>query len=378
MAANDPMVVGIGRSPYSRNSGRTTQGLAVDACRAAIVDAGMQLADVDGIIEFNVGDSANSLNVAYGLGLPGLRLPVDLMAGGNVVTQAVAMACMAVQSGKCKAVLVYRSLNSRSGQRIGTYTGDIRIGGDDQYGAPHGYMAPGQWFAMWCRRYMHENGTTYEDLGQVAITTRAHAVPNEAAIMREPITMEQYLASRWIYDPFRLFDCALEADGACAILVTTREKARDLAQTPVQMLDEETFMARHPDSWENMGNLFSAHSAPPLWQRTGLTPADMDFACIYDCFTFTTVGVIEDYGLCEKGGAGEYYRSGKATYGGECVINPHGGLLSEGYIHGMNHHYEAVLQLRHQGGARQVPDAKVALVTAGTGPFGGGLIYARA
>ena len=366
MAANDPMVVGIGRSPYSRNSGRTTQGLAVDACRAAIVDAGMQLADVDGIIEFNVGDSANSLNVAYGLGLPGLRLPVDLMAGGNVVTQAVAMACMAVQSGKCKAVLVYRSLNSRSGQRIGTYTGDIRIGGDDQYGAPHGYMAPGQWFAMWCRRYMHENGTTYEDLGQVAITTRAHAVPNEAAIMREPITMEQYLASRWIYDPFRLFDCALEADGACAILVTTREKARDLAQTPVQMLDEETFMARHPDSWENMGNLFSAHSAPPLWQRTGLTPADMDFACIYDCFTFTTVGVIEDYGLCEKGGAGEYYRSGKATYGGECVINPHGGLLSEGYIHGMNHHYEAVLH------------AKVALVTAGTGPFGGGLIYARA
>ena len=184
MAANDPMVVGIGRSPYSRNSGRTTQGLAVDACRAAIVDAGMQLADVDGIIEFNVGDSANSLNVAYGLGLPGLRLPVDLMAGGNVVTQAVAMACMAVQSGKCKAVLVYRSLNSRSGQRIGTYTGDIRIGGDDQYGAPHGYMAPGQWFAMWCRRYMHENGTTYEDLGQVAITTRAHAVPNEAEPVR--------------------------------------------------------------------------------------------------------------------------------------------------------------------------------------------------
>ena len=378
MAANDPMVVGIGRSPYSRNSGRTTGDLATEACRNAIADAGMALSDVDGIIEFNVGDSANSLNVAYALGLPGLRLPVDLMAGGNVVTQAVAMACMAVQSGRCKAVLVFRSLNSRSGQRIGTYTGDIRVGGDDQYGAPHGYMAPGQWFAMWCRRYMHEHGTTYEDLGQVAITTRKHAGPNEAAIMREPITMEQYLASRWIYDPFRLFDCALEADGACAILVTTREHARDLKQVPVQMLDEETFMGRHPDSWEDMGHLFSAHSAPPLWARTGLKPADMDFACIYECFTFTTVGVIEDYGLCEKGGAGEYYRSGKASYGGECVINPHGGLLSEGYIHGMNHHFEAVLQLRQQAGARQVPDAKVALVTAGTGPFGGGLIYARA
>lgn len=377
MAANDPMVVGIGRSPYSRNSGRTTASLAVEACRTAIADAGMDLSEVDGIVEFNVGDSVGSLNVAYALGLPGLRMPVDIQNGGNVVTLAVALACMAVQSGKCKSVLVYRSLNSRSGQRIGTYTGNLNIGGDDQYGAPHGYMAPGQWFAMYCRRYMHEFGTTYEDLGQIAITTRAHAGKNEAAIMREPITMEQYLASRWIYDPFRLFDCALEADGACAILVTSRERARSLQQVPVQMLDEETFMGRHPDSWEDMGHLFSARAAPPLWERTGLKPADMDFACIYDCFTFTTIGVIEDYGFCEKGGAGEYYASGKATYGGDCVINPHGGLLSEAYIHGMNHHYEAVLQLRHQAGERQVKDAQVALVTAGTGPFGGGLIYAR-
>jgi acetyl-CoA acetyltransferase len=377
MAANDPMIVGIGRSPYSRNSGRTTGGMAVEACRQAIADAGIPLSDVEGIVEYNPGDSENATSVAYALGLPGLRFPIDISAGGNVVTAAVALAAMAVQTGKCKAVLVYRSLNSRSGKRLGTFEGDLKIGASDQYGAPHGYMAPGQWFAMWCRRYMHEFGTTYEDLGQVAITTRAHAGPNEAAILREPFNMEQYLASRWIYDPFRLFDCALEADGACAVLVTTRDRARDLKQVPVHMVDEETFMAAHPDRWPDMGNLFSARSAPPLWERTGLKPSDMDFACIYDCFTFTTIGVMEDYGFCEKGGAGDYYRSGKATYGGECVINPHGGLLSEAYIHGLNHHYEAVLQLRHQAGARQVPDAKVALVTAGTGPFGGGLIYAR-
>lgn len=378
MSEHDPMVVGIGRTSYSRNSGRTTWAMAVDACRRAVEDAGLPMSEVDGIVEFNTGDSTGSLNVAYGLGLPGLRYPVDLMNGGNIVTLAVDLACQAVKTGKCKAVLVYRSLNSRSGKRLGTFTGNLEIGGDDQYGAPHGYMAPGQWFAMFCRRYMHEHGTTYEDLGEVAIVTRQHAVKNDWAIMRDPIDMDAYLASRWIYDPFRLYDCALEADGACAILVTSRERARDLKQTPIQMLDEETFMGRHPDSWEDFGNLFSAHSAPPLWQRTGLKPADMDFACIYDCFTFTTIGVMEDYGFCAKGEAGDYYRSGKATYGGECVINPHGGLLSEAYIHGMNHHYEAVLQLRHQAGERQVEDAKVALVTAGTGPFGGGLIYARA
>jgi acetyl-CoA acetyltransferase len=378
MSANDPMVVGIGRSPYSRNSGRTTWAMAVEACRLAVEDAGMDMSEVDGIVEFNTGDSTGSLNVAYGLGLPGLRYPVDIANGGNVVTIAVALAAQAVQTGKCKAVLVYRSLNSRSGKRLGTFTGNLAIGGDSEYGAPHGYMAPGQWFAMFCRRYMHEFGTTYEDLGEVAIVTREHAVKNDWAIMRDPIDMEKYLASRWIYDPFRLYDCALEADGACAILVTSRERARDLKQTPVQMLDEETFMGRYPDSWEDFGHLFSAKCAPPLWERTGLKPSDMDFACIYDCFTFTTVGVIEDYGFCGKGETGDYYRSGKATYGGDVVMNPHGGLLSEAYIHGMNHHYEAVLQLRHQAGERQVEDAKVALVTAGTGPFGGGLIYARA
>src|SRR5262245_51475283 len=136
MAENDPMVVGIGRSPYSRNSGRTTGGLAIEACRNAIADAGLPLSDVDGIVEFSAGDSTSSVNVSYGLGLPGLRYPVDLSGGGNVVTLAVALACMAVQSGKCKSVLVYRSLNSRSGRRFGTYEGNLAIAGDDQYGAP--------------------------------------------------------------------------------------------------------------------------------------------------------------------------------------------------------------------------------------------------
>jgi acetyl-CoA acetyltransferase len=332
---------------------------------------------VDGIVTYAGGDSASATEVAYALGLPGLRAPVDILGGGNVVTLAVAQACAMVQAGMCNAVLVFRSLNSRSGKRLGTFEGEQAFDGERQYGAPHGYLAPGQWFAMWCRRYMHEFGTTYEDLGRVAMVTRDHAAKNEAAIMREPITMEQYLASRWIYDPFRLYDCALEADGACAILVTTRERARDLAQPPIAMLGQESFLTRSTEQWPDMGHLFSAHCGPRLWDKTGLKPKDMQFACIYDCFTFTTVGVIEDFGFCAKGETGDYYASGKASYGGEVVMNPHGGLLSEAYIHGMNHHYEAVLQLRGQAGERQVAGAELALVTAGTGPYGGGLIYAR-
>lgn len=377
MGANDPMVVGIGRTDYSRNSGRTTAGLAVEACRQAVADAGIDLADVDGIISFAIGDSSHPLEVAQNMGLPGLRVPIEMGGGGNMVTLAVAQAAAAVKTGMCKAALVFRSLNSRSGKRFGTFTGNLEIEGDGQFGAPHGYLAPGQWFAMYCQRYMHDCGATQEDLGHIAITTRAHAVRNEAAILRTPLTMEEYLGSRRIYDPFRLYDCALEADGACAILITTRDRARDLQRHPVEMLDQETFMSRNPDTWPDMTRLFGTRAAPPLWERTGLAPKDMDLACIYDCFTFTTAAVVEDYGFCGKGEAGRYFASGQATYGGDCVINPHGGLLSEAYIHGMNHHFEAVMQLRHEAGERQVADARLALVTAGTGPYGGGLIYAR-
>jgi acetyl-CoA acetyltransferase len=371
------VIAGIGRTVYSRNSGRTTAALAVEACRGALDDAGMPASEVDGIVSFAVADSTSAAEIGYLLGLDGLRVPLDIVGGGNVVTLAVAQAVMAVESGASEAALVFRSLNSRSGKRFGTFEGALEVPGDGQYGAPHGYMAPGQWFGMYARRHMHEYGATYEDLGQIAIVTRSHAVRNEAAIARQPIDMETYLNSRFIYDPFRLYDCALEADGACALLVTTAERAADLKQHPIRMLGQESFMSPHTDQWPKMTDLYSAHVAPRLWDKVGLKPSDMQLACMYDCFTYTTLATVEDYGFCEKGGCGDYYTSGRATYGGDVVMNPHGGLLSEAYIHGLNHHYEAVLQLRRQAGERQVPDAELCLVTAGTGPYGGGLVYAR-
>ncbi len=126
-----------------------------------------------------------------------------------------------------------------------------------------------------------------------------------------------------------------------------------------------------------MSALYSANVGPRLWDMTGVTPGDMDVACLYDCFTYTTLATLEDYGFCEKGEGGRFFADGRATYGGDVVVNPHGGLLSEAYIHGMNHHFEAVLQLRGQAGERQVEDAALCLVSAGTGPYGGALIYGR-
>jgi acetyl-CoA acetyltransferase len=271
-------------------------------------------------------------------------------------------------------------MNGRSGFRFGTARERVvEAHGEMQFQAPHGYLVPPQWMAMWARRHQEVHGSTCEDLGQIAIVHNQHAQANRHALARAPLTMETYLASRWIDEPLRLYDCAFEADGAVALVVATEERARDLPREPVRILGycESSRHGGSWDQWPDMTRMCSESVAPRLWKKTGLRPADIDVACIYDCFTYSAMVGLEDFGFCERGQVGAYYAAGRATYGGDVVVNPHGGLLAEGYLHGFNHHFEAVLQLRGDAGARQVPDARLALVTAGAGPVGGALVYAR-
>jgi acetyl-CoA acetyltransferase len=229
---------------------------------------------------------------------------------------------------------------------------------------------------MWARRHQHLYGSTCEDLGQIAVTQRAHAVRNEHAVMRTPLTMDDYLAGRWINEPFRVYDCTAEVDGAVAILLAREEIALNCRQPPVWLVGSSNSQSGAGwSAWDDPAAMYSRTAGPQLWKRTGLKPADMDFACMYDCFTFTVMATLEGFGICEQGQVGAFFAEGRATYGGDIVINPHGGLLSEGYIHGLNHHFEAALQLRGHAGDRQVGGAGVALVTAGGGPFGGANIY---
>ena len=288
-----------------------------------------------------------------------------------------ANAAAMVATGDANTVVVYRSLNGRSGHRFGHATERFEVGGEMQFAAPHGYLVPPQWLAMWARRHQHVYGSTCEDLGQIAITQRQHASANEHAVARQPITMDDYLAARWINEPFRLYDCCLEVDGAAAIVITTLERARHLAKPPVVIrgFAESHAQGGSWEQWPDLTAMYSARAAPKLWQRTGFSARDVNVACMYDCFTYTVMATMEDYGFCPKGEAGPYFGEGRATYGGDVVVNPHGGLLSEGYIHGMNHHFEAVLQLRGEAGVRQVDGAEIALVTGGAGPFGGGTVY---
>jgi acetyl-CoA acetyltransferase len=372
----DAAIVGIGRTPFLRRSGRTPLAMAAEAARAAIADSGLTPDDVDGFTCYSTGDGAGAMHVAHAIGIDDLGWHASIMGGGNAVASTIAGAAAAVVTGQADAAVVFRVLGSNT--RYGSAgSGLMSAGGDGQFAMPHGYLTPPQWFAMWCRRHQHVYGSTAEDLGAIAIQGRQHASRNPHAIARDPITLDDYLAGRWVSEPFRVFDCCYECDGAVALVVTSQERAADLPHRPISILGvaDSNGQGGHLDGWDDMSTMYSRVAAPRLWNKTGLGPKDIDVALMYDCYTYTLMTTFEDYGFCGKGEVGDYFREGRATYGGDVVVNPHGGLLSEGYLHGLNHHYEAVLQLRGDAGARQVEGAETALVTCGAGPFGGALVY---
>lgn len=366
-------VVGIGRTRYSRSSGRTPTALAAEAVRNALEDCGLTPADVDGMTCYGGNVSPNQ--IAYAIGLDSLSWVTDTVGGGNVVSAVVCNAAAAIVTGQCEVAVVYRVLGSET--RYGANTAAVSVGGAQQWAGPHGFIVPPQWFAMGAQRHMAVYGSTNEDLGAIAIQERAHASKNPHAIARDPIDLDDYLNSRWVCEPFRVFDCCYEVDGAVALVLTSADRAKDLKHKPVYPLGvaDGTGCGGVPEYWDDLTTMYSHDSAPRLWDRTGLKASDMDVALMYDCFTYTVMATFEDFGFCQKGEVGDFFREGRATYGGDVVVNPHGGLLSEGYLHGLNHHFEAVLQLRGEAADRQVENAELALVTAGAGPYGCALVY---
>lgn len=373
-------ISGIGQTTYTKASGRTVLDLASEACLKAANDAGVPLDEIDGIISFNFNDSVPAIAVASSLGIPHAMHAVDYAAGGNGANLIVLAATAAIEAGLAKNVLVYRAMNGRSGFRLGGGR-DMNARGITQYTAPFGWITYPQAMAMWCRRHMVKYGTTAEQLGKIAMTFRDNASLNEQAMQRMPMTMDDYMSSRMIVDPLRMLDICLESDGACAILVTGSEHAKDLKHKPVYITGgayggglnqgDDLFDAlRWPDHSSN----FAACISDDLWASAGLKPSDVDVAEIYDCFTYTVVMALEGLGFCKPGEGGAFVDDGHIARSGSLPVNTHGGLLSEAYIHGFNHVLEAVKQLRGDAGARQIDDAKVALTTAGAMTCGSAML----
>ena len=372
---NRAAIVGVGYTPFSRDSGQTTLTLAVDAITAALADAGLDRREVDGFSTYAVrNDSTWPFEVAQALGVSeNLRYYLNQSGGGSLSHTVVAEAAMACIMGFADYVVCYRALNGRSGYRMGAAGRAPVAGGEDQYLVPLGYTSPAQRYAMVARAHMARYGTTEAQLGAVSVTQRSHAVHNERALFRTPITLDDYLASRWIAEPLRLLDCCLETDGACAVVVTSAERARDLPRPPALIAGAVWgpghLVASGP--WTDLTESGARYAAPRLFERAGLAPADVDVAELYDCFTPTVLLQLEDYGFCAKGEGGPFVESGAVALGGSLPVNTHGGFLNEGYVHGMNTLAEAVAQIRGTAGPRQVEGARVALSTGADGMVSG-------
>src|SRR3984893_3007633 len=364
-------IAGIGWTDYSKNSGRTVRSLASEACLKAIDDSGLNVKDIDGFVSFNFNDSVPAIAVATEIGVPAARYAMDFLSGGNAANMIILTAAAAIEAGLAENVLCYRAMNGRSGFRLGGGR-DLSAYGITQFTAPFGWITYPQAMAMWCRRHMIEYGTSAEQLGEIAVTFRQNAMLNPRAMQRDPMSINDYMGSRMIVDPFRMYDICLETDGACAILVTRDERARDLAQKPVYISGgaygggpdqgEDLFDAVR---WPGHSHNYAKYIADDLWRSAGMGPADIDVAEIYDCFTYSVIMQLEGLGFCRDGEGGEFVRGGRIARTGELPMNTHGGLLSEGYIHGLNHVVEAVQQLRGQAGPRQIAGAETCLTTAG-------------
>lgn len=382
-------IVGIGETEYSKNSGVSVTALAAEATLAALADAGLDPADVDGIVRNDM-DLVSCAALADAIGARDVTYFGEAGPGGSGPCAMVAQAVGAIASGQADTVVVFRSLNGRSGTRFGLSAEVQRtVGGQEsflEFFAPYGLLAPGQFFALLTREYMNRFGLTSEQLGHVALAARRHANNNPRAQMHaRKMTLDDYLNSRMLSSPLRLFDYCLETDGAAAVVVTAADRARDLRQRPALIRAAAMATGSRPQPGmmypvlmrDDPLSMPSRYCAETLYRRAGLGPQDIDSAQLYDCFTITALLQLEDYGFCAAGEAGAFAAAGELEIGGALPFNTSGGHLSEGYIHGMNHVVEGVRQLRGDS-CNQVEGASVSLVTSAPPPATSALILVAA
>ena len=370
-------IAGIGFSKLARTLDDGGADLAVTACREALEDAGIAPSAVDGIATF-VGayENAPLSEVVPRLRLADLRLESDVMALAPAAVTAVVDAVNAVKSGRCHTVLAYKANKWKRGKPPGPPTDQPRIGGPQQFQLPYGNTMTAQTLAIWAMRHFHEYGTRHEHLAAIALTNRRHAGRNPRAVMREPLTLDDYWRSPWVSEPFRMLDCDFPIDGAGAVVVTTLERARDTRAEPIYVLGGNYREATW-DEWDMWPDLTAMASKPvcdALWAQAPLTAADVDVAGLYDGFSWLELCWLEDAGFCEKGEGGPFAASGALELGGALPTNTHGGNLSEGRSHGMGHILEVVQQLRGECGERQVAGAQVGFAGNGGGPIAGALL----
>jgi acetyl-CoA acetyltransferase len=363
-------IVGVGFTPFTRASGESVLALATRATREALEDCGLAPGEVDGLVSYSLfSDSVPCQAVATALAIPELTYALDLNMGGQAPAFAVTNAAMAVASGLADVVVVFRALNGRSGIRVGSQSFAAPTA---QYRYPIGFTAYAQYMALWARRFMIETGATADDFAAVVSRQREHAARNERAIRRTPLSIAEHHNAPWVVEPYRTVDCTIEVDGACAVVVTSTERARSLPHPPavIQGAAWATGFGSgldiaDPHFWPDYSTNCQTVLADRLWESCGLTPRQIDVAQIYDCFSSTVLFGLEGLGFVGRGESGAFVRAGETALGGSLPVNTSGGLLCEGYLHGMNLVAEGALQIQGRCEERQVAGAESCAITSG-------------
>jgi acetyl-CoA acetyltransferase len=352
-------IVGIGQTEFSKASGRSELQLAAESVKAALDDAGLKPADVDGMITFTL-DGSDEVGLSRCLGIPDLKFVSRLPNGGAASVATIFHAMAAVASGTCDVVVIWRAMNERSQYRFGQpmQRGAIPTGGGStfmEWCLPYGAQSPASWEALTAQAYMSRYGVSNEDFGRVSVVLRKHAATNPAAwFYGKPITLEDHQASRWIVAPsLRLLDCCQESDGGVALVITRTDRARDCRQIPVVIRGAVTSARFNHEiisdyyATQDLSHLETSEGVRErLMKVAGVAPKDTQVAMIYDNFTPQIFMQLEGFGYCGAGEANDYIKDGNLELTGRSPLSPNGGHIGEGYIHGMNLITEGVRQAR--------------------------------
>lgn len=384
-------ITGVGQSEVGRPSTLSAMRLTADACLEAIADAGLTPADIDGVSCWPGDNSAGGSFSPVGgpAASEMLGLKVNWYGGGYEgpgPLSGVINGAMAIATGLARHVLVFRTITesrARAGNKMATSLTEKAAGRDGspmfKWYTPFNAMSAVNLIAMYAQRHFHDFGTTSEQLGDIAITLRRHAQLNPKAVMRKPMSMDDYLNSKMISTPLRMLDCDIHCDASTAMILSRREEARDMTN-PVIGIEAIGSALHQPNSWDqiDLTAMATADVGRMLWSRTDIRPADVDMAQLYDGFTILTLMWLEGLQFCERGEGGPFVEGGEQiALTGRLPLNTNGGQLSGGRTHGLGYLHEACSQIWGRCGPRQLVRHQTAVVAAGGGPLGGAILLRR-
>ncbi len=383
--AREAYISGIGMSEVGVRLTRSPIGLTIDAVKEAVADAGLTLDQIDGVATY-----PGKMHIFLGFSPVGATELIEAMglrttwhmAGGDLTAQlgAIAEAAAAVQAGLARHVICFRTVYEAAAlARPDEFPPMQRreVSGDQQWTAPFGAYSAANWTAQFATRYMKRYGLTREQLAQVAINDHANAALNPRAIVKKPLTMDEYMAARMISSPLCLFDCDRFTDASTVVIVSAGDALDEVTSKPVRIVTSAGSVDRY--SWDQEELASAYPTGRDLWKRTDYRAKDVDTVQFYDGFAFQPITWLEGLGFCERGEGGKFLEGGKRiARDGELPMNTGGGQLGWGRLHGFGFAYEAVVQLRGEGGARQIPgDPRVAIATSGGGPMAAALLLAK-